>query len=1469
MAVNRQECNVKLEIKRLALSLSRNSVTEFDLNKVSQRIKFKSTERACERKAWTMLLTCLNSPYVVSQDNFIVSEYTEDSDFKIYNDLMIKAFILKVQRRSAEGLKIEELAESFKALKVNPKIIKLLLSLSKADDGPVEEDFQNIYCLSSAESGFQDDTLTNQSLSSWISTSSSKVARKEKIFFQVDLLPSSMKSGKNVFSETPACRFIDCNSSLQNNTNSKFVNTTQQRLFGALTNQQPTKSPDSLDLVLSLPEMSQDTSLIFKPNFKSISIDEGFIDDNSSQSSNELVDSQYNSNDYLQIWTDCLNSTVQLQYTWERLTRMHGTDVSTYFCESGPAAIDHLYNLRRKEASYITDQKQEHFYVSQNQLIKQSVNVLIGLPSRSFHFNRGRCSFTVDSSLRTSGVSPEALQGFLQRFAETGTHYRQLNRFTQHHSEKLTGLSGGLTLEAFVTSLRKYIDSYKHAVLLLQDNFPKSMLQLWAIFDDMALQMRFLAEMCLCSAAFRRTENAPRPKFPMGLKLLSYLYDLCIKNKSTRHYSLLLHLYKDTSLPFLRYIANWIFDGICRDPYNEFLLDVDDQFLCYRDKHYWTHGYVLKPSRKEFGMFDNDFIDQIHACGKAINLLKLTNQKHYLLQDLQRPSIGILLSTYDLERVQDISATYVARVNQAKAEDLQSKNAAMDELLLKREEQHEQEKRKILQSMKRISNIEKKLKESAHQKKFKELQRLKKQMEDDFEKRKAEKEIRLKEDKEFMKNLVAMDSEKDEETRKAREQMLAHYQELSNKAIERENRALWNLRRLELFQKRKEFLKNDELTLQREREAVVDVKAVNPSEALSLRSVEGRKEHTSLRDHFSEQQVENSATTFLNDESVTKRAKEHVTGSDINLDAGTAKMESESVDESKQIQTNHDEVEGKDSEEESVEGEETSSKEAKPVVEGDAAKNLLYGSGKMQIESAKKSSRKLWEVDETVASKEAKPIVEGNAAKNLLYGSEKMQIESAKKSNRKLWEVEKTVAIKEKTEVKGLLYPDSYEEHGGDITWQSTRGHEPTSRIKKLLYHNDNHATDDEDENTLASLTDKEVLLDFEVEPLQTDFQSMNFPPSPSLFDTLKNDVKIKETEVLLRTEDAIDHLSLEMIIDRSIIGPVYAQVKLVQTAAVEYFTDTLQIGHHFDAFRKFLLLEDGEFGHSLCNEIFKKAFVCVSPKEFCQPSILNNMINKAMQFSVFADKVESARQLTFSLKWIPDVIRTTDIASLDFLQLRYKVPWPCNIIITENCIVKYNKIFSFLLRLKMVNWALRRVWKNLKRAGHNNKAAASPQLRQLQLSRHEMQHFVNNVERYLVNQIIHISWQEFQDDLKNNVHNVDDLHKSHVGYLNRIIFRSLLSKNATPVLKIITDIFSLILKFDFQLLSSQWNENDDGYIIHSAFALMCATHKAFKEYTAFLFKVVSKLIRRGYQHHLDDFLLQVNFNGFYEHAVS
>ena len=56
----------------------------------------------------------------------------------------------------------------------------------------------------------------------------------------------------------------------------------------------------------------------------------------------------------------------------------------------------------------------------------------------------------------------------MENFAEFGSCYRQLNRFTQHHSERMSGYSGGKCLEAFVVSLRKYLETYRYALMHIQ-----------------------------------------------------------------------------------------------------------------------------------------------------------------------------------------------------------------------------------------------------------------------------------------------------------------------------------------------------------------------------------------------------------------------------------------------------------------------------------------------------------------------------------------------------------------------------------------------------------------------------------------------------------------------------------------------------------------------------------------------------------------------------------------------------------------------------------------------------------------------------------------------------------------------------------------------------------------------------------------------------------------------------------------
>jgi gamma-tubulin complex component 6 len=51
---------------------------------------------------------------------------------------------------------------------------------------------------------------------------------------------------------------------------------------------------------------------------------------------------------------------------------------------------------------------------------------------------------------------------------------------------------------------------------------------------------------------------------------------------------------------------------------------------------------------------------------------------------------------------------------------------------------------------------------------------------------------------------------------------------------------------------------------------------------------------------------------------------------------------------------------------------------------------------------------------------------------------------------------------------------------------------------------------------------------------------------------------------------------------------------------------------------------------------------------------------------------------------------------------MSYKAEWPLNIILTNDCMKDYNQLFSFLLRLKWVAFALADTWRLFKAAKLN-----------------------------------------------------------------------------------------------------------------------------------------------------------------------
>lgn len=81
-----------------------------------------------------------------------------------------------------------------------------------------------------------------------------------------------------------------------------------------------------------------------------------------------------------------------------------------------------------------------------------------------------------------------------------------------------------------------------------------------------------------------------------------------------------------------RFLSNWIYRGECCDPFREFLISTNGEFLEKRDRSYWTDGFSLEEINREEGPFVGSTIDDdaihglyadIYLCGKTVNLLKL------------------------------------------------------------------------------------------------------------------------------------------------------------------------------------------------------------------------------------------------------------------------------------------------------------------------------------------------------------------------------------------------------------------------------------------------------------------------------------------------------------------------------------------------------------------------------------------------------------------------------------------------------------------------------------------------------------------------------------------------------------------------------------------------------------------------------------------------------------------------------
>ncbi|EPE26062.1 hypothetical protein GLAREA_01974 [Glarea lozoyensis ATCC 20868] len=173
----------------------------------------------------------------------------------------------------------------------------------------------------------------------------------------------------------------------------------------------------------------------------------------------------------------------------------------------------------------------------------------------------------------------------------------------------------------------------------------------------------------------------------------------------------------------------------------------------------------------------------------------------------------------------------------------------------------------------------------------------------------------------------------------------------------------------------------------------------------------------------------------------------------------------------------------------------------------------------------------------------------------------------------------------------------------------------------------------------------------------------------------------------------------------------------------------------------------------------------------------------------------------------IEKCMNPNSVEALDFLRLSYKPPQPLDAVITPVILYKYDQIFKLLLRLIRMLYVVSALFQHA--------TTRCSRLRGLdgmaQRFRIEAQQFVSSVCGYFFDTGIAATWQVFQRKLdqveerfNTDNHNfslgqdegIDKLRDYHEKVVDRIMFVLLLRKRQQPVMKLLEEIFTLILQF-------------------------------------------------------------------------
>ncbi|KAK9448318.1 Spc98 family-domain-containing protein [Limtongia smithiae] len=225
-------------------------------------------------------------------------------------------------------------------------------------------------------------------------------------------------------------------------------------------------------------------------------------------------------------------------------------------------------------------------------------------------------------------------------------------------------------------------------------------------------------------------------------------------------------------------------------------------------------------------------------------------------------------------------------------------------------------------------------------------------------------------------------------------------------------------------------------------------------------------------------------------------------------------------------------------------------------------------------------------------------------------------------------------------------------------------------------------------------------------------------------------------------------------------------------THLMDILTIKFRLREHIQALKNYLLLGQGDFIAMLME-------LLATSLDRPANTLYRHNLTSALEQAIRGSNAQYAT---------PEVLRNLDARMLelshgeigwDVFTLEYKVEPPLDVIVNAYATRQYLKIFNFLWRLKRVGYALNVAWRRSITGARGILLAvedvAGEDWKMARACCGEMIHFINQLEYYILYEVIESLWLELQEELDKSDLTLDKLIAVHNKYLADITHKGLL----------------------------------------------------------------------------------------------